>query len=245
MLRSRPAVPFSFAFGRHWVYAGVGTGLIDGLSLGWRNETFGRLTFFGGTRAFLGRVEEKAVGIDRIRGVSPGQHVVKIVHEELVGILGETNRGLSFADEVPPIVLLVGLQGSGKTTSAAKLARLLDDGGKHPFLVAADIYRPAAVEQLRVLAERAGVPVYAGADGDGVPDVVAAGVAAARVAGAEAVSSDWAGRGHCVAGAGGRGGAYRFREHRGNFAADRRGGAAGARVGPRWSVPASCGSGRG
>jgi len=148
---------------------------------------------------FLHRVEEKAVGIDRIRGVSPGQHVVKIVHDELVGILGETGRGISFADDPPTIVLLAGLQGSGKTTSAAKLARLLLRGGKQPYLVAADMYRPAAVEQLRVLAERAGVPMYAGAEGDGVADVVAAGVEAGRAAGADAVIIDSAGRLHCDA----------------------------------------------
>jgi signal recognition particle subunit SRP54 len=148
---------------------------------------------------FLGRVEEKAVGIDRIRGVSPGHHVVKIVHEELTGILGDSHRGIAFADEPPTIVLLAGLQGSGKTTSAAKLARFLQGRGKRPFLIAADIYRPAAVDQLRLLAERADVPVHAGAEGESVPDVVAGGVKAARAAGADVVIIDSAGRLHCDA----------------------------------------------
>jgi signal recognition particle subunit SRP54 len=116
------------------------------------------------TRGFVERVREKAVGLPALKAVNPGQQLVKIVHDELVVLLGEQRTGLTFASVPPTVVLLVGLQGSGKTTTAVKLAARLKREQKAPFLVAADPYRPAAEEQLRQLAARAGVGVYGPAD---------------------------------------------------------------------------------
>ncbi len=146
---------------------------------------------------FLARVESKAIGLDRIRGVSPGHHVVKIVHEELVEVLGRSHQEIQFPSSLPILILLVGLQGSGKTTTAAKLAKFFKGRGKSPYLVAADIYRPAAVEQLKILAESAGVPVHSGEKNEPVRDVVAAGLKKARAEHAEVVIVDSAGRLHC------------------------------------------------
>ncbi len=115
-------------------------------------------------RAFTERVRERAVGALKLKAVSPGQQVVKIVHDELAAMLGERRAPLHFAPVPPTVILLVGLQGSGKTTTAAKLALRLKREQKDPLLVAADIYRPAAEEQLRQLAQRAGVPAYGLAD---------------------------------------------------------------------------------
>ncbi len=130
------------------------------------------------TRTFTERVRERAVGVAALKTVNPGQQLVKIVHDELVTLLGEQRAPLAFASVPPSVFLLVGLQGSGKTTTAAKLAVRLKREQKAPFLVAADVYRPAAAEQLRQLGEQVGVGVY-GADGrrggeaDGTADVIA------------------------------------------------------------------------
>jgi signal recognition particle subunit SRP54 len=112
------------------------------------------------TRAFTERVREKAVGVTALKAVHPGQQLVKIVHDELIGLLGGAQAPLMFASVPPTVVLLVGLQGSGKTTTAAKLAGRLKREQKAPYLVAADVYRPAAEEQLRQLGERVGVEVF-------------------------------------------------------------------------------------
>src|SRR5438128_9268453 len=118
------------------------------------------------TRAFVERVRELAVGGLQIKAVSPGQQVAKLVHDEIAALLGGTKRTLDFAPVGPTVILLVGLQGSGKTTTAAKLARRLKLEQKAPGLVAADPYRPAAGEQLRQLGEQVGVPVFGhGSDG--------------------------------------------------------------------------------
>src|SRR5712692_4461359 len=111
-------------------------------------------------RDFVERVRERAVGVIQLKTVSPGQQVVKLVHDELTGLLGGTRRQLEFASVGPTLLLLVGLQGSGKTTTAAKLARRLKLEQKAPCLVAADPYRPAAAEQLRQLGEQVGVQVF-------------------------------------------------------------------------------------
>ncbi|MEE8116376.1 MAG: signal recognition particle protein [Gemmatimonadales bacterium] len=116
------------------------------------------------TRSFTNRVRERAVGVASLKAVRPGQHLVKIVHDELVHLLGEKQVPLQFASVPPTVVLLVGLQGSGKTTTAAKLAARLKREHKAPFLVAADVYRPAAEEQLRQLAQQVGVGVYGQTD---------------------------------------------------------------------------------
>src|SRR2546425_12485529 len=110
-------------------------------------------------RDFVDRVRERAVGVIQLTSVSPGQQVVKLVHDELALLLGGKRRELEFASVGPTVVLLVGLQGSGKTTTAAKLARRLQLEQKAPVLVAADIYRPAAAEQLQQLGAQIGVPV--------------------------------------------------------------------------------------
>ncbi|HEU5479546.1 MAG TPA: signal recognition particle receptor subunit alpha, partial [Candidatus Tumulicola sp.] len=111
------------------------------------------------TREFLERVEQKAVGVSALRTVSPGQQLVKIVHDELTAMLGEQREGLRMSTVPPTIVLMVGLQGSGKTTTAAKLARRLAGEGRPTRLVAADVYRPAAIDQLETLGQQIGAPV--------------------------------------------------------------------------------------
>ncbi|HEY6783542.1 MAG TPA: signal recognition particle protein [Gemmatimonadales bacterium] len=114
------------------------------------------------TRDFVDRVKERAVGALKIDTVRPGQQVVKLVHDEIAGMLGGARRDLTFASVGPTVILLVGLQGSGKTTTAAKLARRLKLEQKAPGLVAADVYRPAAMEQLDQLGKQVGVPVFGG-----------------------------------------------------------------------------------
>src|ERR1700675_1093820 len=110
-------------------------------------------------RAFIDRVKEKAVGHGVLASLTPAQQVVKVVHTELVELLGGSGHRLAPASHPPTIVMLIGLQGSGKTTTAAKLARLYTKQGQHPILAAADTYRPAAQDQLRTLGEQLNVPV--------------------------------------------------------------------------------------
>jgi signal recognition particle subunit SRP54 len=124
-------------------------------------------------RAFIARVKERASGEEVSGALNPAQQVIKIVHEELIGTLGGETRRLRFAKVPPTIIMLAGLQGSGKTTLAGKLALWLREQGNTPLLVAADLQRPNAVQQLQVLGERAGVPVYAPEPGNGVGDPVA------------------------------------------------------------------------
>jgi signal recognition particle subunit SRP54 len=112
-------------------------------------------------KAFTSRIRERAVGTEVSEALNPGQQVVKIVHEELINILGEQSAPLDLGSRSPAVVMLAGLQGSGKTTAAGKLAKLLKKKGRQPLLVACDLQRPAAVRQLQVLGERVGVPVYA------------------------------------------------------------------------------------
>ena len=113
------------------------------------------------TREFLKRVEEKALGERVLKAVSPGQQLVKMVHEELTAMLGEKRASLVIAPTPPTVIMMVGLQGSGKTTTAAKLARRMKREMRQTRLVACDVYRPAAVEQLQTLGEQVSVPVYA------------------------------------------------------------------------------------
>jgi signal recognition particle subunit SRP54 len=123
-------------------------------------------------REFIARVKERASAEEVSAALNPAQQVIKIVHEELVGILGGETRRLRFAKVPPTVIMLAGLQGSGKTTLAAKLALWLRGQGNTPLLVAADLQRPNAVQQLQVLGERAGVPVFAPQPGNGVGDPV-------------------------------------------------------------------------
>ena len=126
------------------------------------------------TRGFVERVRERAVGALAVPSVSPGQQVAKLVHDEIAALLGGQRRALEFAPVGPTVILLVGLQGSGKTTTAAKLAARLKRELKAPGLVAADVYRPAAQEQLEQLASQIGVPLFGSREpGAGSRDVVA------------------------------------------------------------------------
>ena len=144
------------------------------------------------TRDFLARVQERALGEAVLKAVSPGQQIVKIVHDELARLLGEGRPTLATAAEGPTVILLVGLQGSGKTTSAAKLAWRLGREGTTPMLAACDLQRPAAIEQLRTLGAQIGAPVVAGEFG-GDP-VAAAAVEKAREGGHSVLIVDTAGR---------------------------------------------------
>jgi signal recognition particle subunit SRP54 len=124
-------------------------------------------------RQFIARVKERSLGAEVSEALNPAQQVIKIVHEELVGILGGEDRRLRFAKAPPTVIMLAGLQGSGKTTLAGKLALWLKGQGNTPMLVACDLQRPNAVQQLQVLGDRVGVPVYAPEPGNGVGDPVA------------------------------------------------------------------------
>jgi signal recognition particle subunit SRP54 len=123
-------------------------------------------------RTFIAAVKERALAADVLQALNPAQQVIKIVNEELIEILGGEARRLRFAKVPPTVIILAGLQGSGKTTLAAKLALWLRGQGNTPMLVAADLQRPNAVQQLQVLGEQAGVPVYAPQPGNGVGDPV-------------------------------------------------------------------------
>src|SRR2546425_2382276 len=149
------------------------------------------------TQGFVERVRERAIGAIAMKTVSPGQQVVKLVHDEIAALLGGTKRGLDFASVGPTVILLVGLQGSGKTTTAAKLARRLKLEQKAPGLVAADLSRPAAREQLEQLGAQVGVPIFPGERGAGsgtVLELVQQAVREAEKARCRTVIVDTAGR---------------------------------------------------
>ena len=112
-------------------------------------------------KEFISTIQEKALGQDVLKSLTPGQQVVKIVKDELVELLGGTESKINFSPNPPTIIMLVGLQGSGKTTTAGKLANLLRKQGKKPLLVACDVYRPAAIKQLQVVGGQLGIPVFA------------------------------------------------------------------------------------
>jgi signal recognition particle subunit SRP54 len=143
-------------------------------------------------REMVKRIKERTVGIEQSLALSPAQQVIKIVHEELINILGGETLKLTFAPKPPTVILLAGLQGSGKTTTAGKLARWFRQQGRNPLLVGADLQRPAAVEQLRVLAGQAGVPMFS-EPGDPV-DVAQKGLEEATRLGKDVLIVDTAGR---------------------------------------------------
>ncbi len=143
-------------------------------------------------RTMQGRIRERAVGIELSEALNPAQHVIKIVHEELIAALGGEAIKITFASRPPTVVLMAGLQGSGKTTNSAKLARWFKQQGRNPILVGADLQRPAAVEQLRTLARQIDVPVFS-QPGDPV-ETAAAGLAEARRLGRDVLIVDTAGR---------------------------------------------------
>ena len=148
-------------------------------------------------RQFVAQIKERAKGAEVSGALNPAQQVVKIVNEELIGILGGETRRLEFAKVPPTVIMLAGLQGSGKTTLAGKLARWLRSQGHTPMLVAADLQRPNAVTQLQIVGQQAGVQVYAPEPGNGVGDPVDVsrrGVAEARARQYDIVVVDTAGR---------------------------------------------------
>ncbi|MBI3993110.1 MAG: signal recognition particle protein [Candidatus Lambdaproteobacteria bacterium] len=145
-------------------------------------------------RAFLGTVSERALGEDVAGGLTAGQHFIKVVHEELAALLGSEHQALRLEGPTPAVVMLVGLQGSGKTSTVGKLARLLRSEGKMPYLIPADVYRPAAIEQLTMLGRALEVPVYPATVEMGAVAIAKDGVQAARKAGADVALLDTAGR---------------------------------------------------
>jgi signal recognition particle subunit SRP54 len=148
-------------------------------------------------RSFLQRVKEKALGVEVMQGLNPSQAFVDIVHRELVEIMGgqAPEHPIAFAAKPPTVVMMVGLQGAGKTTTCGKLALFLKKAGRAPMLVPADVYRPAAIEQLHVVAKDAGVPSFRTEEKDPVA-ICAAAVAEARLKGWDTVILDTAGRLH-------------------------------------------------
>jgi signal recognition particle subunit SRP54 len=145
---------------------------------------------------FVARVKERAAGADVTKSLTPGQQVVKIVHEELTAIMGQGGSRLAFSGRPPTVVLLAGLQGSGKTTAAAKLALLLRKEGKSPALVAADLQRPAAVDQLEQLGKQIQIPVYLDRATKDAVAVARHGIEQAQAQGRDVLILDTAGRLH-------------------------------------------------
>ncbi len=147
-------------------------------------------------KQFVAGVKERAMGAEVLESLTPGQQVVKIVHEQLTELMGSAGSGLSFSNRPPTVILMAGLQGSGKTTASGKLARLLAKGKNSPALVACDVYRPAAIQQLQTLGKSLQVPVFdRGTDADPVETAVW-GIEQAKAQGRDVVIVDTAGRLH-------------------------------------------------
>src|SRR2546430_6277750 len=147
-------------------------------------------------KQFTDAVRSKAVGAEVLQSLSPGQQVVKIVRDELIEILGGMNVRLNFASQLPTVIMLAGLQGSGKTTSSGKLAKWLEKGGHRPMLVSVDVYRPAAREQLKVIAKDIGVKLWEGKPDDKPLQLTQDAVREARNTAHDVVIIDTAGRLH-------------------------------------------------
>jgi signal recognition particle subunit SRP54 len=147
-------------------------------------------------KQFTENVKSKAVGAEVLQSLSPGQQVVKIVRDELIDILGATNVRLNFAAQPPSVIMLVGLQGSGKTTSSGKLAKWLEKGGHRPMLVSVDVYRPAAREQLKVIAKDIGAKLWEGGPDDKPLQLCQDALREARNTAHDVVIIDTAGRLH-------------------------------------------------
>ena len=144
---------------------------------------------------FINRVTEKAVGEEVLTGLNPGQQVIKIVNDEMVALMGSTQSQLTFSSKSPTVYLMVGLQGAGKTTTTGKLAGQLRKQGKHPLLVACDVYRPAAIKQLQVVGSTYNIPVFEMGQGDPV-EIAEKGIEYAKANGNDIVIIDTAGRLH-------------------------------------------------
>ncbi len=147
------------------------------------------------TKQFIADVRERALGKDVLQSITPGQQFVKILNDELIKLMGETNTGITFAPTPPTVILVAGLQGSGKTTFTAKLAHYLKTKGRLPLMVAADIYRPAAIDQLDTLGNQNDIPVYIDRDNDAV-SIAKDAINHARKNARDVVIIDTAGRMH-------------------------------------------------
>ena len=147
-------------------------------------------------RDFISDVTERAVGSQVLESLLPAQQIVKIVHEELIKLMGSETAKLEISPKPPTVVMMAGLQGAGKTTHAAKIAKLMKSKGKNPLLVACDVYRPAAIDQLKIVGEAAGIPVFSLGNKVNPVEIAKAGVEHARKNGFDMVFLDTAGRLH-------------------------------------------------
>ncbi|OCL27050.1 signal recognition particle protein [Orenia metallireducens] len=147
-------------------------------------------------KKFIKKIEERAVGHEVLTSLTPAQQVIKIVNEELTELMGGTQSKITFASNPPTIIMMAGLQGAGKTTTVGKLAKLLKSQGKNPLLVAADIYRPAAIKQLQVLGEKVEQPVFTMGDKQDPVDIAKAAISHAESNNNDVVIVDTAGRLH-------------------------------------------------
>lgn len=147
-------------------------------------------------KEFINRVSERAVGLEVMESLTPGQQVIKIVNEELVSLMGSHEKGINFSKIPPTKIMLVGLQGAGKTTMAGKLGQLLKKQGKKPLLAACDIYRPAAIKQLQVVASKLDLPSFTMGDKNSPVDIAKAAVVYAQNNNNDVVIIDTAGRLH-------------------------------------------------
>lgn len=145
---------------------------------------------------FISKVSERAVGQEVLESLTPGQQVIKIVHEELINLMGSSQSKVTFASKPPTVYMMVGLQGAGKTTATGKLANLLRKQGKNPLLAACDVYRPAAIKQLQVLGDQLSVPVFSIGDKVSPVDIAKAAIEHARLKQHDLVIIDTAGRLH-------------------------------------------------
>lgn len=145
---------------------------------------------------FVNKVKERAIGSEVLESLTPGQQVIKIVNEELTNLMGKEQSKINFASKPPTIIMLVGLQGAGKTTTTGKLAGMLKKQGKNPLLIAGDIYRPAAIKQLQVVGEKVEVPVFTMGDKQNPVDITKAGIDHGINHGNDVILIDTAGRLH-------------------------------------------------
>lgn len=147
-------------------------------------------------KSFIDRIKERAMGKEVMESLTPGQQIVKIVYEEMTALMGERSKGIHLSPNPPTVIMLVGLQGSGKTTTAGKIAKMFKSSGRRPLLIAADIRRPAAVKQLQVLGEGLKVSVFSPDSGKDAVAVCSDGVEYAKMYGHDVVIIDTAGRLH-------------------------------------------------
>jgi signal recognition particle subunit SRP54 len=145
---------------------------------------------------FINKVSERAVGQDVLESLTPGQQVIKIVHEELIELMGRETSKITFSPKPPTVFMMVGLQGSGKTTTSGKLGNLLRKQGKNPLLVACDVYRPAAIKQLQVVGGQLNIPVFSMGDKTNPVDIAKAALEHAKLKQHDLVIIDTAGRLH-------------------------------------------------